>query len=51
LDVVEAARGLSHSDVARACEQAAKDAILQHHTHIDTSELIQALSERCSTHR
>ncbi|HLH12724.1 MAG TPA: ATP-binding protein [Methylovirgula sp.] len=50
-DVVEAAKGLSHSDVTRACEHAAKNAILQHHTRIDTSELIEALSERRSTHR
>jgi SpoVK/Ycf46/Vps4 family AAA+-type ATPase len=49
--VVEAAKGLSHSDVTRACEHAAKNAILQHHTRIDTSELIEALSERRSTHR
>jgi len=50
-DIVEAAKGLSHSDVTRACEHAAKNAILQHHTRIDTSELIEALSERRSTHR
>jgi SpoVK/Ycf46/Vps4 family AAA+-type ATPase len=50
-DVVEAAKGLSHSDVTRACEHAAKNAILQHHTRIDTSELIEALSERRSAHR
>lgn len=50
-DVVDAAKGLSHSDVTRACEHAAKNAILQHHTRIDTSELIEALSERRSTHR
>ena len=50
-NVIEAAKGLSHSDLTRACENAAKNAILQHHTRIDTSELIEALSERRSAHR
>jgi SpoVK/Ycf46/Vps4 family AAA+-type ATPase len=47
---VEAAKGLSHSDLTRACEHAAKNAILQHHTRIDTAELVEALTERRSTH-
>ena len=47
----EAAEGLSHSDVTRACEQAAKNAILQHHTRIDTGELVEALRERRAVHR
>jgi SpoVK/Ycf46/Vps4 family AAA+-type ATPase len=50
-EVVHAAERLSHSDLTRACEHAAKNAILQHHTRIDTSELVKALSERRSTHR
>jgi AAA+ superfamily predicted ATPase len=50
-NVLEAAEGLNHSDVARACEHAAKNAILQHRTSIDTSELIEALTERRSPHR
>jgi SpoVK/Ycf46/Vps4 family AAA+-type ATPase len=49
--VLEAAKGLSHSDLTRACENAAKNAILQHHTRIDGPELIEALSERRSTPR
>jgi SpoVK/Ycf46/Vps4 family AAA+-type ATPase len=50
-NVLEAADGLSHSDLTRACEHAAKNAILQHQTRIETSELIEALTERRSTHR
>jgi SpoVK/Ycf46/Vps4 family AAA+-type ATPase len=50
-NVIEAAKGLSHSDLTRACENAAKNAILQRHTRIDTSELIEALSERRYAHR
>jgi SpoVK/Ycf46/Vps4 family AAA+-type ATPase len=48
--VIEAADGLSHSDLARACEYAAKNAILHHHTRIETRELIDALSERRPSH-
>jgi len=47
----EAAGGLSHSEVTRACEQAAKNAILQQHTRIDTGELVEALRERRAVHR
>lgn len=47
----EAAEGLSHSEVTRACEQAAKNAILQQHTRIDTGELVEALRERRAVHR
>jgi SpoVK/Ycf46/Vps4 family AAA+-type ATPase len=50
LKVVEAADGLSHSDLTRACEHAAKNAILWHHTRIKTNELIEALSERRTSH-
>lgn len=46
-----AAEGLNHSDVTRACEQAAKNAILQQHTRIDTGELVDALRERRAMHR
>ena len=48
---VEAAEGLSHSEVTRACEQAAKNAILQQHIRIDTGELVEALRERRAVHR
>jgi SpoVK/Ycf46/Vps4 family AAA+-type ATPase len=45
-EALEAAKGLSHSGLTRACEHAAKNAILQHHTRIDTVELVEALIER-----
>jgi SpoVK/Ycf46/Vps4 family AAA+-type ATPase len=45
---VEAVEGLSHSDLTRACEHAAKNAILQHHIRIETHELVEALNERRS---
>lgn len=43
------ADGLSHADVVRACEQAAKNAILGHSTTVDTRALVDALAERRST--
>ena len=46
--VQKAATDLSHAEIARACESAAKIAILSHRTHIDTTELVQALNERRS---
>lgn len=42
------ADGLSHADIVRACEQAAKNAILNHTTKIDTRALSEAIAERCS---
>ncbi len=45
----EIAEGLSHADVTRACEQAAKNAILAHTTEIKTEELVETLSERRAT--
>jgi SpoVK/Ycf46/Vps4 family AAA+-type ATPase len=50
-NVLEAAKGLSHSDLTRACEHVAKNAILRHQTRIETPELIEALTERRSIHR
>lgn len=44
----DAAKGLSHSEVVRACEQAAKNAILAHRTRIETDALVEALAERRS---
>lgn len=41
-----AAEGLSHAEVVRACEQAAKNAILAYQTTIGTAALTEALSER-----
>jgi len=43
---IKAAEGLSHADLARACDHAAKNAILQNRTVLDTSEVISALDER-----
>ena len=48
---VDAAKGLSHSDLTRAAEYAAKNAILEHHTRVETDELIEALHERRVEHR
>jgi SpoVK/Ycf46/Vps4 family AAA+-type ATPase len=50
-NVLDAAKELSHSDLTRACEHAAKNAILQHHTRINTAELVEALIERRATHQ
>lgn len=44
--VVMAARGMTHADVVKACEDAAKDAVLAERTLIRTAELKQALVRR-----
>jgi len=41
-----AARGLSHADIARACELAAKRAILGRTTQVTTKDVVAALRER-----
>lgn len=46
----KAAEGLSHAEIAMACEQAAKNAILDHTTAVHDEELESALSERRSMH-
>ena len=46
----KAAEGLSHAEIAMACEQAAKNAILDHSTAVRDSELLAALEERRSRH-
>ena len=48
---LETAKGLSHSDLTRACEQAAKNAILQRHTRTESGDLIEALRERRAMHQ
>lgn len=48
--ILHAINGLSHADLTRACEQAAKRAILAHRTRVATSELVDALSERRNAH-
>lgn len=42
----DAADGLSHAEVSRACEQAAKNVILGRGTAVDTQALVDALQER-----
>jgi len=46
----KATEGLSHAEIAMACEQAAKNAILDHSTAVRDSELALALEERRRTH-
>lgn len=46
----QVASGLSHAEIAMACEQAAKNAILEHSTSVRDSELALALEERRRTH-
>ncbi|HEY1778436.1 MAG TPA: ATP-binding protein [Solirubrobacteraceae bacterium] len=46
----KSAEGLSHAEIALACEQAAKNAILDHTTAVRDSELAVALEERRGTH-
>lgn len=44
--VLDAAVNLSHADLTRACEHAAKKAILAHRTCVATTDLTGALNER-----
>lgn len=44
--ICEAAAGLSHADIARACDDAAKDCILSDRKRISTEMLIKTLQER-----
>lgn len=44
--VLEAARGLSQGEVSRACDQAAKTAVLADREAVDTEMLLTALAER-----
>lgn len=45
-EVVVAAQGLSHADLTRACENAAKDAILANRLSVGTAALVRALKDR-----
>jgi len=47
---LEVAKGLSHAEVTRACEQAAKNAILDHRREIFTEDLVGALEDRRTAH-
>jgi SpoVK/Ycf46/Vps4 family AAA+-type ATPase len=44
--VREAAAGLSHAEIARACDDAAKDYILHGKQRVGTAALVRVLSER-----
>jgi SpoVK/Ycf46/Vps4 family AAA+-type ATPase len=48
---VKSADGLSHAEISMACEQAAKNAILDHTTSVRATDLEVALRERRSHHR
>jgi SpoVK/Ycf46/Vps4 family AAA+-type ATPase len=48
---VASAQGLSHAELARACEQAAKDALLNDMVEIETEGLVTALAERRTMRR
>jgi SpoVK/Ycf46/Vps4 family AAA+-type ATPase len=48
--VQRALNGLSQAEIARACEMAVKIAIIGHRSHVETSEVVQALKERRSAH-
>ena len=45
-EVAGAAMGHSHAEIVRACEQAAKDALLDERTNVETRDLVEALAER-----
>lgn len=46
----KAADGLSHAELAMACDQAAKNAILDHRTTVQHAELVETIIERRRTH-
>jgi len=49
-EISKHAEGLSHAEVALACEQAAKNAILEHSTTVRGADLAVALEERRCSH-
>jgi SpoVK/Ycf46/Vps4 family AAA+-type ATPase len=49
-EAATAAAGLSHGDIVRACEQAAKNVILSHRERMDTATLVEALADRRAAH-
>ncbi len=50
LEAADATETLSHAEIGHACEQAAKNAILEHTTKVRNAELVAALRERRGTH-
>jgi len=49
-NAVLAAEGLSHSEIVQACDQAAKNAILEHSNSIQLRDLVAALKTRRTPH-
>jgi SpoVK/Ycf46/Vps4 family AAA+-type ATPase len=47
--LVDAARGLSHSDIVRACQDAMKDAVLEHRDYATQESVLQHLDERSAS--
>lgn len=50
IECAQQASGLSHAEIARAAEQAAKDAILDHRRSLTTTDLATALRDRRRAH-
>jgi SpoVK/Ycf46/Vps4 family AAA+-type ATPase len=48
-EVLQVARGLSQGEISRACDQAAKTAVLSDRDAVDTAMLVTALAERRQT--
>lgn len=48
--VLDAADGLSHADLTRACEHAAKNAFLERRAYVETGEIVEALDELRRAH-
>ena len=46
--VLDAAEGLSHAELTKACEHAAKNAIMARRMQVKTAEVVEALKERRS---
>jgi SpoVK/Ycf46/Vps4 family AAA+-type ATPase len=47
--VLEATENMTHADIVKACDDAAKEAVLDHRKQIQTTELKRALIQRCRT--
>ena len=47
--LILAARGLSHSDIVRACQDAMKDAVLEHRSYATEESVLQHLGERSAS--
>jgi SpoVK/Ycf46/Vps4 family AAA+-type ATPase len=48
-ELVAYARGLSHSEIVRACEDAIKDAVLEEQEHISAQSVMHHLKERAAS--